>query len=114
MSHIKALALHFNVSKETIEETGYGSETYTVESEPGEYRVLTDSERDDAISEALDSYLNDCILPELPEVAQNYFDRDAWKRDSEHDGAGHILSSYDGEEHEEKIDGEWYFIYRVG
>lgn len=29
------------------------------------------------------------------------------------DGRGHFISSYDGEEHEHKIDNEWYYCYRI-
>ena len=76
--------------------------------------VLTDSEADELWEEYLDSYIDECILPELPEMAQRYFDAEAWKRDAKHDGRGHSLSSYDGEEHEYKVDGEWIYIYRTG
>lgn len=29
------------------------------------------------------------------------------------DGRGHFLASYDGEEHESKVDGVWFYIYRT-
>lgn len=29
------------------------------------------------------------------------------------DGRGHFISGYDGEEHEEMVDGSWYYIYRT-
>lgn len=29
------------------------------------------------------------------------------------DGRGHFLNTYDGEEHEEEVDGSWYYIYRT-
>lgn len=110
---ILALMAHFSVTdEETISDEGH--DTYTLESEPGEYLVLTDDEANTAWDESLDQYLDDCVLSEVPAVAQQYFDRDAWKRDAKiSDGRGHSLSSYDGEEHEEKIDGEWYYIYRT-
>lgn len=31
----------------------------------------------------------------------------------EADGRGHFLSSYDGEENEEKVNGQWFYIYRT-
>ena len=40
-------------------------------------------------------------------------DEEKWKNDARHDGRGHCLSSYDGHEHEVKVDGEWFYIYRV-
>lgn len=29
------------------------------------------------------------------------------------DGRGHIISSYDGNEYEARVNGEWYFVYRI-
>ena len=74
---------------------------------------MTEDEANQAWDESLDSYLDDCVLPELPKVAQQYFDRDSWKRDARHDGRGHSLSSYDGEDNEVKVDGEYLYIYRT-
>jgi hypothetical protein len=110
-----ALAEHLKVPYETISDV-YGEEGDTFESEdaPGEYRVLTESERETAADEALESYIDDCILPGVPAVCRNYFDSKRWKRDTLlSDGYGHTLSSYDGEEHEVTVDGEWYYIYRT-
>jgi len=81
-------------------------ETYTnydmtvISAEDGEYMVGTDEEADEAWDQSLDSYLEDCIYPELPESVRNYFDDDKWKSDAKYDGRGHSLSSYDGNEHE--------------
>jgi hypothetical protein len=73
------------------------------------YLVLTDSERDDRVEEALEQLLDDCV-----EGANNpYFDREKWKQDALMDGAETLLASYDGEEYEEEVDGELYFIYRL-
>jgi hypothetical protein len=107
-----ALAQHLGVDVETID-NNYG-DVYESSEEPGEYLVLSDSEADQAWEESLENYLDECVMPELPAVVQQYFDRDAWKRDAKlSDGRGHSLSSYDGEEHEVKVDGVWYYIYRV-
>jgi antirestriction protein len=62
--------------------------------------VLTDDEADQRWEDSLDSYLDDCILPELPDMAQAYFDSEAWKRDARIDGRAHSISHYDGEEYE--------------
>jgi hypothetical protein len=79
-----------------------------------EYRVLTESEREKAADESLESYIDDCLLEGVDGPLAQYFDRSAWKRDALlSDGYGHTLSSYDGEEQEQQIDGTWYFIYRV-
>ena len=74
-----------------------------------EYLVLTGDEADEAFDRALDGYLDECILPQLPEHFRIYFDQDFWKRDAAIDGRGHVLAHYDGWEHEV---GE-FFIYRI-
>ena len=64
-----------------------------------EYAVGTEEEADEAWDQALDSYLDDCgVLDSMPENLHPYFDREAWKRDARHDGRGHALASYDGDE----------------
>lgn len=82
------------------------------EVEGGEVLVVTESERDERWDENLESYIDECILPELPEMAQQYFDYEKWKRDARFDGAGHCLSHYDGVEHEYKFGEHWIYIYR--
>lgn len=108
---IKALALYLKVSEESIS-VEYGN-VFSSDDEPGEYMVLTDDEANEAWDEELDRYLDECVFPVLPCIAQQYFDREAWKLGAKHDGRGHALSSYDGEEHEVQVDGEWFFLYRV-
>ena len=78
-----------------------------------EYMVVTDSEADDLWDKELDNYIEENVLNEIPENYRMYFDKDHYKRDSEVDGRGHLLSPYDGEENEEKVDGTWYYIYRM-
>jgi hypothetical protein len=88
----------------------------SVPTDDGEYLVLTDDEADEMWDEQLDNYIDECILAELPKgVARNYFDRAAWKRDARHDGRGHSLSSYDGNEDKiyDEEDEETYYIYRT-
>lgn len=77
-----------------------------------EYDVMTDEEADDAWEEELDNYIDEIIMPELPDTYQNYFDEEAWKRDARYDGRGHSISRYDGEEYEEEVNGTTYYIYR--
>lgn len=78
-----------------------------------EFLVLTDSEADEEEDRQLDNYLEECIYPELPENMRYYFDDEKWKRDAKMDGRGHIISTYDGAEYEEKVNDNWYYIYRV-
>lgn len=81
-----------------------------IECEDGrEWLVLTEEERGERWEEALESYLEGCIYPELPENMVNYFDSEKWKQDARYDGCGHCLASYDGEEHAHGA----YYIYRT-
>ena len=65
-----------------------------------EVLILDDPAMETAWDDSLQSYLDDCLLDELPEIARRYFDEEAWKRDARMDGVGHSLSSYDGNHHE--------------
>ena len=94
---------------------GSGPDGGTSDDEPGEYWVLDSSERDEAANDALDSYLDECILSQIPDSLRSYFDGDSWKEDAlNNDGYGHTISGYDGEEHEVCIDGMCFYIYRIG
>lgn len=77
-----------------------------------EYLVVTDDEADDLWDEDLEAYIDDCVLPGVPETTQGYFDRDAFKKDARMDGRAHSLNRYDGNEYDEEIDNTTYFIYR--
>lgn len=63
-----------------------------------EYAIGTNEDCDEAWDQSLDSYLEECVCPELPARLVNYFDDEKWKRDARCDGRGHSLSSYDGYE----------------
>ena len=118
-----ALSIHFGVPIDQIEERdryGLGDEpSYRVEGQPGAYSVLTDDEANEIWEACLDSYLDDCILPKLPEFARSYFDEEAWKRDARYDGRGYSINSYDGDEHEVRMPDScecserWLYVYRV-
>ena len=78
------------------------------------YAVLTEDDADRAWEAALDSYLEECVYPELSGSLVHYFNDDAWKRDARYDGRGHSLGHYDGTEHEIQLpDGTWMYIYRT-
>lgn len=67
---------------------------------------LTDSEADDRWEDELDHYIEDCILPEIPEWVRNYFDEEKWKDDARFGGRGQSISRYDGRENEIEVDDE--------
>ena len=76
-----------------------------------EYIVATDEEADEIEDECLDNYIEECL--EIPDNIRPYFDEEKWKDDARMDGRGHIISTYDGNENEEKVNGTWYYIYRM-
>jgi hypothetical protein len=77
-----------------------------------EYLAGTDQEMDEEWDKSLDNYLDECILTEVPENVQRYFDTDKWKDDAKHDGRAHSLNRYDGNEESIEINGTLYFAYR--
>jgi hypothetical protein len=110
---IVALALHLQIDFEeaqSIEVSSYDDCIFEYGRE--EYLVCTDSEADDKWNDELENYIDEWILPEIPETYRNYFDNDAWKSDAKQDGRGHSLNRYDGEEDEQKVMGTTYYIYR--
>ena len=86
----------------------------TVEYGNQEYYVLNNDEAEEKAKECSFLYIDDCILPELPENLRQYFDYDKFAEDAiTIDGRGHIIASYDGYEHEIMFNSTWYFIYRI-
>lgn len=139
---IKALATYLDLNNEDladIEESNYQDNLFEYGSE--EYLVLTDIEADEACSNNIldslwafnTSFLmchidddtgtlektiekaqlemcedsNELIRRLIPDI--DHFINDAILSD----GRGHFLSSYDGEENEQEINGEYYLIYRI-
>ena len=108
---VKALAKFLNeddvseIEEGSCDHYGYGRQ---------EYLVLTDEEADARALEYTKDTLEECYLSEVPEMARQYVDLDRWAQDAvDSDGRGIVLASYDHEENEVKIDGVYYFIYRV-
>lgn len=77
-----------------------------------EYLVVDDETADRLWDDALESYIDECILHELPERYRSYFDSEAWKKDARIDGRAHSLDRYDGNELCEHVGSTIYYIYR--
>lgn len=107
---IKALAKHLDCKKSEIEQCKYANNMFEHNTE--EYLIVTNDEANELWEEFLDSYLKECVYPELPDHLVRYFDDNAWKSDARFDGRGHSLNLYDGTEYEETVKGETYYIYR--
>lgn len=107
-----ALAKFLGIDPEEV--TLYGGTHYELtifETPEGDYAVGTDAEADESWDQSLESYIDECIMPEIKdENLKRYFDVEAWKRDARFDGRGHCLSSYDGDEIELEND---LFAYRI-
>ncbi len=76
------------------------------------YRVYTEEEANDALDEALDLYCEEHILSQIPSSLHQYFDDEEWKDDNSSD-RGSYLGQSDGDEHEETINGNTYYIYKI-
>jgi len=114
-TRIKALATHLDCDIEEIIEFKGDERMLSVGNGkyPDEYFVLTDDEAEQEWDERLNSFLDECVLHEMPDYLQSYFDIGAWKRDAQIDGRGHTISSYDGCEYDVEVDGETLYIYRM-
>ena len=106
-----ALALMFGLAVNEIEDIQEnGDNSWTVQGI--DYLAGDDSDMDDKWDEELESYLDECVLPDVPENVRNYFDSEAWKRDARYDGRGHALNRYNGGEEEQTVNGTTYYAYR--
>ena len=112
-----ALAKHLECEPDELTEerhNHYGLTVFSLGNQ--EYAVGTDEEADSAWDQSLDSYIEECIQPELDKLdignLSSYvkFDEEMWKSDARMDGRGHSLSSYDGDEIE--LDGG-YVAFRI-
>lgn len=111
-SQIKTLAEVLDVNPLNIIHDG--DDLFSSTEAPGQYLVLSDSDADTAWDDAIEAIIDECVLPEIPDHFHMYFDYESYKRDAKHDGRGHLLASYDGEEREVMIEDEYFFVYRVG
>lgn len=105
-----ALVRMFNLSENDIEDVEIKNTRATVQGI--DYIAGTDDECDTEWEADLDNYLDDCVLPDLPENMKGYFDRERWMNDAKMDGRGHSLNRYDGSEESYSINGTEYFAYR--
>lgn len=106
-----ALAKHCDISPNDLSDIENDRDNHwSVQRE--EFLAGDDADMDDEWDDSLDNYLDECVLPELPENAQRYFDRDSWKSDAKMDGRGHSLNRYDGGEDEETVFGKTIYIYK--
>lgn len=71
------------------------------------YEVLTDQEAECLFKE----YIEDYVVPLIPNDLQEYFNISKYVKDNNSD-RGAYLNYYDGYEHEKRINGTMYYIYK--
>lgn len=109
----QALIKFLNLNEEEQEdiiETSYNENIFEYHHE--EYEVFTDEEADEKWEKELQFYIDEIILPKIPEPYQKYFDEEKWKTNARLDGRGYAISKHDGYEYEITIDGKTFYIYR--
>ena len=110
---IKALAKFLSVHENQIEVSDSDSEDWLLEYADDEYLVLTDDEADDEYAERLGNYFEDCILIQIPDELQIYFDEKFWLKDAQiNTSRGSELANYDGKEETETVNDVDFYIYR--
>lgn len=100
----------FDLSENDLQDVEIDGNRSTVQGV--EYLAGDDSEMDDEWDNDLENYIDECLIPDLPETAQMYFDREKWKRDARIDGRAHSLNRYDGGEEHARINDTDYYAYR--
>lgn len=81
--------------------------------EDEDYLILTDDEADGKWEDEMYNYIEDCVLPEIPEPYQYYFDKDKFTSNCRMYGRGHSLAKYDGHENYHTFNDCDYYIYRI-
>ena len=106
---------YFNEEEEKVfalmEHTGNNWDEAEADYDSANYKVVTDIEADELLEEALNQYIEDCVLTNIETQWHKYFDEDSWKLDNR-DDRGFWLNYHDGSEDEEIINGTIYYIYK--
>ena len=98
--------IEVNFDEETIEELEdhLNDTDFEMDIDGATYRFIHDSEIENAFKEYMESYIDDCVLPEIPEYLQAYFDSESFISDTRINDGYSIFASYNGN-HEEV--GSW-------
>ena len=76
------------------------------------WEVYDGEEMETAWDESLQNYVDDVILPEIPEHYHDFFNKEGWKDHAKSDGVGHCLNFYDGHHHEIEVYNTTYHLFR--
>lgn len=134
---VRALQSHLGLDNDEVNEMTL-EDGFLYHVQGNEYKVLTDDEADEEVREYIEESVWAFNPSFLSAHAKDGIDEDVFKmlsekcessneavksliEDFDHfvddavlsDGRGHFLSSYDGNEHEVNINGNYYYIYRT-
>lgn len=105
------LALLFELSVNEIDDIVHdGDNRWSVQGD--DYLVGTDEEMDDEWDENIGNYIEECVLSEIPNNLQPYFDEERFKDDCKTDGRAYSLNRYDGDELQIEFNGTNYYAYK--
>jgi hypothetical protein len=109
---IIALGIHLSFRMSEIDDIEYEYDcNYSAQGD--DYFCGNCLETNDAQMQTTESYVEDCILPDIDENIHQFLDMDRMIEHYSQDGWAHILGSYDGEGYEIKVNGETYHICRT-
>lgn len=113
IDYVWALAKHLDLNIDDLEEIEVEDGNY-ISYKDNRYIVCTDKEADKLERERLESIIDECYLPYIPEdiryIVENHLDIEGWIDDwSGHRGEN--LNTTDGREYEQEINGVTYYIY---
>lgn len=78
-----------------------------------QYAVIESDDIEGVFAKHIEAFVDDCVLPDIPEAYRNYFDTEKYTRDVEaNDGYGG-MATYDGNDNEVVVDGKYYHIFRM-
>lgn len=110
IDYVIAIAKLFDLSYESLLQIEINLPNIKVEGV--RYLFGTDDEMNSVWEDRLCDYIDECILPEIPEPYRNYFDSEKWINDAKIDGRGHTLDSYDESELVIEHNKTYYYAYR--
>lgn len=113
---MKAFCEHFGCTEEEVEVDNYNGCCFNYDD--CEYLILTDEEAEEEEKRCLENYLEECLLPELPDWCHKYFDKEEWFADNKGWDRPSWIATYDGEEIEVSVKSEegnsiYFYIYRI-
>ena len=112
---IKSMVAHKIIDIADTLETTHTFEDggYIINTEVAEYRVMTEDAAVNLAQEYLAEHIEEALC-QVPKHIQEYVDKKKWVNDViAHDGLGHTLAHYDGEEHEFLMGDTWYYAFRI-